>query len=173
MKPLGIIPDGLKNKIVIRRTDNHVTSVQKAVWQNDWLTARFGDLGNFQIFVDTTPPTINELGIGDTVDLSPVEKIVFFPKDNSGIKNFRALLDDQWLMFTNDKGILWEYIFDKFCPFGVHHLKVAVEDIVGNLTEKSWWFKRYPYTPPPKKTIHKKVKHRAHSKNKKLSHKKR
>jgi hypothetical protein len=31
-----------------------------------------------------------------------------------------------------------------------------VEDIVGNTTTKSWWFKRYPYTPPKKKAIHKK-----------------
>jgi hypothetical protein len=34
----------------------------------------------------------------------------------------------------------------------VHELKVRVEDIVGNVTVKTWWFKKYPYTPlPPKK----------------------
>jgi len=54
-------------------------------------------------------------------------------------------------MFTNDKGRNWIYKFDEQCPFGVHELKVRVEDIVGNVTEKTWWFKKYPYTPPPKK----------------------
>ena len=93
-----------------------------------------------------------ELGKGDTVDLSPAKRIVFQPDDNFGvIKSFRAELDGQWLRFTNDKGWSHIYIFDERCPYGIHELKVTVEDLVGNVTTKSWWFKKYPYTPPKKK----------------------
>jgi hypothetical protein len=72
------------------------------------------------------------------------------------IKSFRAELDSQWIRFTNDKGRNWIYNFDERCPFGVHHLKVTVEDLVGNKTIEEWWFKRYPYTPPKKKIVKKK-----------------
>jgi hypothetical protein len=99
---------------------------------------------------------INGLGKGDTVNLSPATRIVFTPYDNFGIRSFRAELDGKWLRFTNDKGRNFIYIFDKRCPYGVHELKVTVEDIVGNTTMKTWWFKKYPYTPPKKKPVKKK-----------------
>ena len=54
-------------------------------------------------------------------------------------------------MFTNDKARDYIYIFDEQCPFGVHQLKVRIEDLVGNVTEKTWWFKRQPYKPPVKR----------------------
>jgi hypothetical protein len=39
-------------------------------------------------------------------------------------------------MFTNDKGSPWIYTFDARCPYGVHQLKIRIEDIVGNVTER-------------------------------------
>jgi hypothetical protein len=84
----------------------------------------------FHCIVDLTPPQLNSIGKGDTVNLSPASRIVFTPTDNSGIKSFHAELDGKWLMFTNDKGRSWIYKFDEQCPFGVHELKVRVEDIV-------------------------------------------
>jgi len=151
IKPDKIIADHLKNKIIIRRAYKGSMSVQNASWQGDWLAASFGDFGSFQAFADIEAPGINELGKGDTVDLSPSSRIVFTPTDNFGIKSFRAELDGQWLRFTNDKGRSWIYIFDERCPDGVHTLKVTVEDIAGNVTVKEWVFKKYPYTPSPKK----------------------
>ena len=71
------------------------------------------------------------------------------------MKNFRAELDGQWLRFTNDKGRSYIYKFDERCPYGVHELRVTVEDLAGNT--KSWWFKKYPYTPPPKKKVTRKT----------------
>ena len=162
------MPEGLKNKIIIQRSSR--SSIRKAIWEGDptgvgWFTARFGDFGSFQLFADTIPPEIDELGNagikssgGDTIDLSPSKSIVFRPKDNfGGIKNFRAELDGKWIRFTNDKGNAFIYNFDERCSYGVHHLKVTAEDLVDNMTTKTWWFKRYPYTPPPprKKTMKK------------------
>ncbi|HMR93558.1 MAG TPA: M23 family peptidase, partial [Chitinophagaceae bacterium] len=145
------IPDEWKNKLVMVRSYRSSHSVRKAAWQDGWVTASFGDFGHFQAFSDLEPPAINELGKGDTIDLSPAKSIVLTPTDNYGIKSFRAELDGKWLRMTNDKGRSWVYIFDEQCPDGLHQLKVRIEDIVGNVTEKTWWFKKYPYTPPPVK----------------------
>lgn len=160
IKPTVAVAADQRNKIVMVREWRGRRSVQKAIWQKDWLTGSFSDFGNFRAFTDLIPPIINAPGKGkDTLDLSPVNKIVFTPADNYGIKSFRAELNGKWLKFTNDKARSFIYIFDEQCPFGVHELKVRVEDIVGNVTEKTWWFKRYPYTPPkPKKKVVKKRK---------------
>jgi hypothetical protein len=93
---------------------------------------------------------INSPGRGDTINLSSATRIVFYPTDNFGVKSFRAELNGQWLRFTNDKGRAHIYKFDERCPYGVHELKVRVEDIAGNVTTRTWWFKKYPYTPPKK-----------------------
>jgi len=154
IKPTVQIKPEWRNKIVIQR--NAGNAMLKPTWQGEWLSAKTGAFGSFIALVDLTPPQINNLGKGDSVDLSPASRIVFTPTDNSGIKNFHAELDSNWLMFTNDKGRSWIYNFDEQCPYGVHHLKVRVEDMVGNVTEKTWWFKRYPYTPPKKKVYKKK-----------------
>jgi len=81
---------------------------------------------------------------------------MFTPTDNFSVKSFYAELDGKWLMFSNDKGRNYIYNFDDQCPYGIHKLKVRVEDIVGNITEKIWWFKRHPYTPPKKRPVTKK-----------------
>ena len=166
IKPNADISASSKNKIVIKQTDSKGTSFKKAEWERDWLAARFGDFGSYEAFIDDQPPTINELGRGDTVDLSASKRIVFYPKDNTGIKNFRVELDGQWLRFTNDKAAAWIYYFDERCPFGVHRLTVRIEDIAGNVTRKEWWFKRHHYTPPKKKPVHKRTTHRVVKKKK-------
>ncbi|MBL7741227.1 MAG: M23 family metallopeptidase [Chitinophagaceae bacterium] len=157
IKPDRAIGAEVKDKIIIQRTFRNSTDITKAIWEGEWMSARFRDFGFFQAFIDEEPPVINELGKGDTIDLSPVKRIVFTPTDNSGVKNFRAELNGEWLRFTNDKGRNHIYNFDERCPYGVYQLTVTVEDIVGNATTKTWWFKRYPYIPPKKKVTKKKT----------------
>ena len=170
IKPDRSIPNEWQNKLVIRRTGRN-NQARKAEYQNGWLAAKFGDFGSFQAFVDTEAPKLNELGKADTINLSAASRILFSPTDNFGIKGFRATLNGQWLRFTNDKGRHWIYIFDERCPYGVHHLEVTVEDIAGNITKKSWWFKRGPYTPPKKKAIKKGSKKKKSSPKKKSTRK--
>jgi Peptidase family M23 len=155
IKPTIQVKKEWRDKIVIQR--NAGNAILKPVWEGEWLSAKTGAFGSFIALLDLTPPQLNNIGKGDTVNLSPASRIVFTPTDNSGIKSFHAELDGKWLMFTNDKGRSWVYNFDEQCPFGVHELKVRVEDIVGNVTEKTWWFKKYPYTPPKKKVYKKKT----------------
>jgi murein DD-endopeptidase MepM/ murein hydrolase activator NlpD len=149
------VPEEWQDKLLILRSDKKRKDYKKAVWQEQWLSAKFGDFGSFQLLADAQPPSVNELGKGDTINLSPSSRIVFTPSDNTGIRKFRAELDGQWLRFTNDKSRNWIYKFDERCPYGVHHLKVSAEDLAGNVTVKEWWFRRHPYTPPKKKSVKK------------------
>ena len=168
IKPYKSIAVEWKDKIIIQRS-SHGNSVRKAVWENGWFVAKFSDFGTFQVFTDLIPPQINEpvnyrVKDGDTIDFSAANRILFTPTDNFGIKEFKTELNGHWLRFTNDKSRNWIYQFDERCPYGVHELKVIAEDLVGNITTKTRWFKRYPYTPPPprkkilkKKTVKKKI----------------
>lgn len=171
IKPTTRVAEDLRNKIVIRRNKGGRGNVHKADWQGKWIASRFDEFGSFQGFIDNMPPQINNLGKKDTLDLSPLSRIVFQPKDNFGISNLRVELDGKWLRFTNDKHWSYIYNFDEKCPYGIHELKVTVEDLVGNTTTKTWWFKKYPYTPP-KKVIKKKSKGKKESGGKKKKRKK-
>lgn len=139
IKPTGDAPLETRGKIVIKNVSGSKTFVQKAVWQNGWLTAKFRQFGTYQAFVDNVPPTVNSV----SADLSRASRIVFVPKDNFEIiRSFRAEVDGQWLRFTNDKGRSWIYAFDEHFPKGEHRLKVRVEDEAGNVTEKIWDVRR-------------------------------
>jgi len=158
MKPFREVPAGLREKIVIQRTYRSGRTVRKASWEQDWMKAEFDDFGYFQAFIDTLPPVLDELGKGDTINLSSASRIVFSPTDNFGvIRSFRAELNGQWLRFTNDKSRNWIYVFDERCPYGTYELRVTASDLAGNKVTKSWWFKRGPYTAPPKKKPAKKT----------------
>ncbi|MEO6612635.1 MAG: M23 family metallopeptidase [Chitinophagaceae bacterium] len=151
IKPDKTIPEEWKDKIMILRSSKGNT-IRKAKWEGEWLMATFSDFGTFQAIADLTPPSIDELGKGDTINLSAASRILFTPTDNFGIvKNFRVELDNQWLRFTNDKSRNWIYKFDERCPYGVHQLTATATDHAGNVTVKEWWFRREPYTPPPPK----------------------
>jgi len=156
VKPTEELPGKWYDKVVLQREYGNKKNARKANVQNGFLVADFNDFGNFQAFLDLEPPSINELGKEDTINLSAATRIVFQPKDNFAVKSFRAELDGQWLRFTNDKGRSYIYKFDEHCPDGLHELKVWVEDLVGNTTTKIGWFKKYPYTPPKKKVSGKK-----------------
>jgi len=151
LKTTQPVAENLKNKLVIVKEWKGTRAIRKGKWENSWVTAAFDNLGIFQAFIDIEAPAVRAPREGkDTLDLSPLNKIVFTPSDNSAVRSFKAELDGQWLKFSNDKGRNYIYIFDEQCPYGVHELKVRVEDIVGNVIEKTWWFKRHAYTPPKK-----------------------
>lgn len=162
IRPDREIPEGWKNRLLIQRTGKGST-IRYSKLENGWVSGSFGDFGKFQVVADIIPPSLNSLGKADTINLSSSSRIVFTPSDNFGIvKKFRAELDGKWLRFTNDKSRSWIYKFDERWSYGIHQLTVTVEDHAGNITTKSWWIKRHPYTPPPpkKKTTKKKKRSR-------------
>ncbi len=168
MKPSRGVTKEAESKMLIVQSGGKRNSIKKATLQNGWITAEFGNFGQFQGYLDYSPPAINSLGSGDTVNLSAASRIVFTPSDNFGIKNFRVEIygcpsdtsgtfcdsipaDFHWLRFTNDKSRNWIYKFDDRVPYGVYRLRATAEDLVGNKTVREWWFKRRAYVPPPPK----------------------
>ena len=93
--------------------------------------------------IDTIPPTITPIGFKDGMNTGKLKQIVFVIKDNTEeIKKFTAILDGNWLRFSNDKGSRFIYVFDEMCPPGEHELKIIAKDQVGNVREKIYKFTR-------------------------------
>ncbi|MCO6498585.1 MAG: M23 family metallopeptidase [Chitinophagaceae bacterium] len=130
------------SKVLIKRSWKGSSEVVPATKEGDWYTARFRSFGEFSLIEDNEAPVITG-GFANGANLAARTLISFTPKDNNGvITNFRAELDGEWLMFTNDKGRNFIYRFDEKCPRGKHELKIYVEDAVGNATEKVYNFTR-------------------------------
>jgi hypothetical protein len=142
LKANKLIPAQLSDRMIIKRTWKDKNEVAKATGDGQWFTAHFRNFGNFELIADDEPPVITG-SFRDHANLSKASRIVFIPKDNNEtIKNFRAELDGEWLMFTNDKGHSFIYKFDEMCLRGNHELKISVQDEAGNTTEKTYHFTR-------------------------------
>jgi murein DD-endopeptidase MepM/ murein hydrolase activator NlpD len=131
------------NKMVMHRFANGKDDYAKAEYENGWYKASFREFGNFQLMIDTMPPTISPVGFKDHMNCSKLNRLAFVILDNSEeIKTFTATLDGSWLRFSNDKGRTFIYTFDEMCASGEHELKITAIDQVGNVAEKVYHFTR-------------------------------
>lgn len=130
-------------KIVMHRFWNGKHDYSATINEKGWYKASFREFGNFQLMEDNTPPAITPVGFKNGMNCSKLSAIKFVIRDNTEeITKFTALLDGEWLRFSNDKGKTFVYIFDEHCPPGDHELIISAEDQVGNKTEKTYHFKR-------------------------------
>lgn len=138
----------LTDKMVMHRFANgrHDYAKAEAVMngkETGWYKASFREFGSVELIADTAPPVITPFGFKDGMNCSKQSRIVFVVRDNTEeIKKFTALLDGNWLRFSNDKGSRFIYDFDEMCPAGEHELKIMAEDQVGNVAEKIYKFTR-------------------------------
>ena len=131
------------SKAVIVRSFGGKKDYVKAVYQKGWYAAAFRAFGNFQLIQDNTPPQIQPIGFTDGMHAAKLSRLVFSVTDNTEeIASFTALLNGQWLRFTNDKGRRFVYRFDELCPPGAHVLELIVKDQAGNTTRKTYRFTR-------------------------------
>lgn len=129
--------------IVMKRFSGIKEDYKKAVCENGWYKAGFREFGNYQLLLDRIPPTITPIGFRDGMNAAKLSRIAFAVSDNTKeITNFTALLDGNWLRFSNDKGKVFIYVFDEHCSPGPHELKIIAEDQAGNKTEKNYRFTR-------------------------------
>lgn len=143
IQPVRTLTDAEKSRTIMQWFAGTKKEVMKVQWQTNWASARFRDLGNFQLVIDVEPPKITPVGFTNGSDLSKATRISFNVDDNfDKIKNVRAELDGKWLRFTNDKGRTFIYIFDEKCMAGSHQLKIHAEDEAGNVTEQVYDFTR-------------------------------
>jgi hypothetical protein len=136
------VPEYLKDKMLVKQTWKGNDEVVKATRSGDWYSGKFNRFGDFELIADDQPPVIH-VDFHDNANISRYHTIVATPTDNNDvIKNFRAELDGEWLMFTNDKGRKYVYYFDEHCGPGRHELKISVQDEAGNTTQKIYHFTR-------------------------------
>ena len=130
-------------RVVMKRFSGSKQDYKKAVNENGWYRASFREFGNFQLLIDSIPPTIIPIGFRDGMNTVKLGRIKFSVSDNSEeIEKFTAMLDGKWLRFSNDKGRTFIYDFDEHCNVGEHELIITAEDLVGNKTEKKYHFTR-------------------------------
>lgn len=128
------------NRIVMQLRNPRYKGLQKPVAQGGWYTASFRNLGTAQLLVDTVAPLIQPVGWRNGARLGSNSTLRLRCTDNLGeVKQFRALLDGQWLLFTHSTND-YIYYMDEHCPTGVHTLEVSVSDIAGNTTVRSYQF---------------------------------
>jgi hypothetical protein len=143
IQPMRSLTDAEKARTLMQWFAGSKKEVQKVQWQGNWASARFRDLGNFQLVVDEEPPAITPVGFDNGSNLSKAVRIVFNVDDNfERVKNVRTELDGNWLRFTNDKGRTFIYVFDEKCMAGQHQLRIRAEDEAGNVTENVYDFTR-------------------------------
>jgi hypothetical protein len=130
-------------KMVMHRSWGSKDDYAAAVSEYPWFRSNFRAFGNFQLIEDTIPPVITPVAFREGMNAAKLTRLAFVVKDNTEeLLNFRAELDGKWLRFSNDKGRTFIYRFDERCPRGLHELKISVEDLVGNRTEKVYHFTR-------------------------------
>ncbi len=129
--------------IMMKRFAGAKEDYKKADFENGWYKASFREFGSFQLILDTIPPTIVPLGFRNGMNAAKLKRIAFAITDNTEeIKSFTALLDGNWLRFSNDKGKVFVYLFDEHCSTGEHELKIIAKDMAGNEIEKVYNFTR-------------------------------
>ncbi len=122
-----------KSNVLMKWSEGDDFEVQKPIWMGEWATGAFRSFGTFSLVLDTIPPSIRIPGVAENANLHRSSRITVQVRDNyRKIKNFRATLDGNWLLFSNDKAKGYMYFFDKHCLPGRHELKIYAEDEAGN-----------------------------------------
>ncbi len=132
--------DPLRNKVVMFKLSGTHKEALKGKWSGYWMQGKFNRLGNFQLLIDTVPPTVTPVAWKNGQVFTNQKRLVIKCKDElDEVDSFRATLDGQWLMFgkKNDDFI---YTFDEHCPIGPHTLTVSATDKAGNVTTKQFTF---------------------------------
>lgn len=83
-------------------------------------------LGDYQLRLDTTAPTIQWLN-PKAIWTTGEEIIVQVKESTTSVSSFTATVNGQWLCFE-PKGNLWVYKMEEHCPKGKQKIIISVED---------------------------------------------
>jgi murein DD-endopeptidase MepM/ murein hydrolase activator NlpD len=100
-------------------------------------------LGNYTLLFDKENPKIKLLYFKENQSLESSKTLkVKISDDRTGIKNWRATINDEWVLmeYNHKKGILTYNFNDKKLVGNKHIFKLVVEDNVGNTNEVSATF---------------------------------
>ena len=100
-------------------------------------------LGKYTLKMDTLKPDVKILYIDNKQWITSAKTLKVKVSDvDSGIKNWRATIDDSWVLmqYNHKKGILTYNFSDKILAGSKHIFKIVLSDNVGNTTERSITF---------------------------------
>ena len=100
-------------------------------------------LGNYTLLTDTIKPSIKLLYFKENQWITKLKKLSVKINDiGSGIKNYRATLDGEWILmeYNHKKNIVTYNFSDKKLVGSKHIFKIVVSDNVGNTKELSTTF---------------------------------
>lgn len=130
-----VVDDSLKKHLVITRVnDRGEKEFVGGRFENGFVVAQVKEFGNYVVTIDTVKPQL--------VSVKKTSKrIEFIVKDNfSGIKNYNAYIDDNWVLLEYEHKLnKLYYTFDTsqdFSPFSqgnLHLLKLYVSDAAENV----------------------------------------
>ena len=140
IKPVVSFPENQRERIIMQLIGNHKIDAVKGTWKNNWMEAKFRDFGTVKLLIDTIPARVILSGWTNGSNVKNKKTISLTATDDAGeIKSFKAFEDGKWIMFSR-KNNSFIHTFDERTLPGKHELKVTVEDMAGNITEKTFSF---------------------------------
>lgn len=131
------VTERLKNKTYIAKTDQKGKFWYRGgSWENDFITTKVREFGDFCIIADTISPEIKGINIFPDKEFNTQTTIKLTIKDtDSGIKSYRAEIDGKWILMDYDyKKNLLRYDIENNISEGKHDFNLKVIDKVGNET---------------------------------------
>ena len=136
------VPKNLQDKILVQRSDlKGRTSYLTGSFTPEYFLVKSRDFGKFTLVADTIAPSLiaNKWAQGGTV--TNASELQFVIKDDrSGIKNFNAYLNGEWVLIKYEpkKSMIYLSVGESNFRKGKNTLEVKVEDGVGNETVKTF-----------------------------------
>jgi len=132
--PDATLTEGLRDKAIIVDTDRRSHGGN---FDGGWVRTQTRSFGSFYVTVDTLPPTIRPLNIGEGKDMAAISRMNFKIFDDlSGIRSFNGYIDGEWVLMEYDSksASLW-HVFEKSLPKGKHQFRLEVVDWKDNRRE--------------------------------------
>ncbi len=128
LKPILEYPN--QQQVAVYAIDkNGGLALQGGTWHHKKIVFKTRNFGKFTLARDSLPPTIRPVKVTK-------EELRFYIKDErSGLNNFTATLNGQWILMNYDhkRNLIWAEKLDRSIPFS-GDLRLSVTDMAGNET---------------------------------------
>jgi murein DD-endopeptidase MepM/ murein hydrolase activator NlpD len=139
LKPSGLSSQLYDKALIVKINDRGAPVSAGGKYENGWVSTQIKTFGTYSILIDTVCPVIKPMNIFQGKKLQKQKDISVFIKDYlSGIKSYRATLNNRWILMEYDvKEALLTYEIDEKLMSGENLLKITVTDQKGNISELS------------------------------------
>ena len=139
---IAIKPDSIPNRLNEKALVAYINGEEEKFasiggkWENGFLTAKNKQFGKYTIMLDTISPEIIALNIHNKKKIKGYKTIVLNISDDfSGIKSYRATLNNRWILMEYDKkNDKLTYFIDDRIKKGKNVFKIEVADERGNIS---------------------------------------